>query len=140
MPRWRSLARRVRWPGSGGGNDWGLAWVPDPGAVFVVDDRFGLVVGLLAAVVCVLLFWWIVVPLLLAVVDVVVVIALVVGGIVVRVVFRRPWVIEAESADGRRYTRRVVGWRAACAELSSLAVQISTGSAEVLRLPGSAVR
>ncbi len=43
---------------------------------------------------------FVVVPLLLVLLDVVVVIALLVGGVVARVLFRRPWTVEAVTEDG----------------------------------------
>lgn len=46
------------------------------------------------------------------VLDVVLVALLVVGGVVTRVLFRRPWTLEAVADSGERLTRQVVGWAA----------------------------
>ena len=49
------------------------------------------------------------IPVLLALLDLVVVLVLLVVGVVARVLFRRPWLVEGESDAGDRVERRVVG-------------------------------
>lgn len=68
-------------------------------------------------------------PLILAVVDVVVVVALVVGGVVARVVFRRPWTVEARDGAGGQVTRRVVGWVASGRVRDEMAAELAHGRA-----------
>jgi hypothetical protein len=61
-----------------------------------------------------LLFWWLLLPLLLLAVDTVVVIVLLLAAIPVRVLFRRPWKVEARRSTKRESkadTADVVGWR-----------------------------
>ena len=69
--------------------------------------------GVAVLLVILLLF---LVPLLAGVVELLLLLVLVGGGVVAKVVFRRPWVVEAEAVDGPREGRlvawRVVGWRA----------------------------
>ncbi|MDQ3305903.1 MAG: hypothetical protein M3535_07985 [Actinomycetota bacterium] len=85
-----------------------------------------LVVGLVLTALSVLLVV-LGLPLLLVVVDLVVVVALVVGGVVARVLFRRPWTVEAVSDGGERATRQVVGWRASGRERHELVHEITHG-------------
>ena len=68
-----------------------------------------VVVGL---VVVVLLAVFFVIPLLVALVDVLVLLVIAGLGVVGRIVFRRPWVVEARSSGGGVLRWRVVGWRA----------------------------
>lgn len=73
-----------------------------------VDD----LVVVLGLVVVVLLVVFFVIPLLVALVDILLLLVLAGLGIVGRVVFRRPWVVEARSTGGVVLRWRVVGWRA----------------------------
>lgn len=52
-------------------------------------------------------------PLLLIIIDLVSVLILLALAIVGRVLFRRPWTVEATASSGERITTEVVGWRAA---------------------------
>ncbi len=64
---------------------------------------------------------------LFALLDVVVVVLLTVLGIVARVLFRRPWVVEATSGDEMRRTWRIVGWRASHEAVDSIAGTLAHG-------------
>lgn len=79
------------------------------GCALEVGEAIGVVILVVALVAMLLLF---VVPLIAAVVDVVVLLALTGFGIVGRVLFRRPWTIEARAGDGTTYRWHVVGWQA----------------------------
>jgi hypothetical protein len=70
-------------------------------------------------------------PLILALLDVVLVAVLVVGGVVARVLFRRPWTVEALDGAGERVTRQVVGWKASGRARDEMASELAHG-----RLPG----
>lgn len=83
--------------------------VPDPGCAVDALDELIFVVVLVAVVLFVVLVGF---PLLVALLDVLLVALLTVLGVVGRVVFRRPWVVEATGPDELRRTWRVVGWRA----------------------------
>lgn len=74
-----------------------------------VDDLLVGIAILVAAVLLVLFGW----PLLMLALDLVWLVAAVAIGIVARVVFRRPWQVEAIDAAGSRSTWEVVGFRAA---------------------------
>jgi hypothetical protein len=92
----------------GGHGNGGGGW--DPGGL---DEGFAVVVAvvlaLLAAIVAAAAFWWVVLPLLAVVVDAAIVVILFVAGCVARIVFRRPWTVQATSSRGDRLTRKVVG-------------------------------
>ncbi|MEZ5410958.1 MAG: hypothetical protein R2761_23210 [Acidimicrobiales bacterium] len=76
---------------------------------------------LLAAVI------FIVIPLLAAIVDLVILLLLAVLGILARVVFRRPWVVEAAASDGQRHQWRVVGWRRSGERCREIARSLAAG-------------
>lgn len=73
-----------------------------------LDDLI-VVAGLVVVVVLAVFF---VIPLMVALVDVLLLLVVAGLGIVGRVVFRRPWVVEARSTGGVVLRWRVVGWRA----------------------------
>ena len=54
-----------------------------------------------------------------------------VGAVVTKVVFRRPWVVEAEALDGPRAGRllawRIVGWRASGQQVVDVARRLEAG-------------
>ena len=134
-PRWRPLARRFGgWrrtrkkrqsgdvvddavqlsdaasSGSGGGGGFGDAMVV-------------VVVVFIGAA----LFWWGLLPLLLIAIDLVVVLVLLVLAVVGRVLFRRPWTVEATAGNGERVAVEVVGWRAALRRRDELAESLRRG-------------
>ena len=88
----------------------------------------GLVVGAVVLIGVLFLFG---IPLLLAVVDVVLVILPVVGGAIARLLFRRPWTIEASSSTGDRIVRHAVGWRGSGEARDDLANEITHGRGQV---------
>ena len=61
------------------------------------------------------------------VVDVLIAIALVLAFGVTRLLFRRPWVVEASGPDEVAIRRLVVGWRASAAEVRRLGTDIELG-------------
>lgn len=96
----------------------------DPGCLEVFGE--GLLVGL-AVIAAVLLLVFVAVPLVFAVLDLVVVLLLAALGILTRVLFRRPWTIEATSDDGGRLRWRVKGWRASGAKRDEIEGLLATG-------------
>ena len=138
-PRWRALARRFGgWrakrtgrsgdvvegafqaggdiPTSGGG-----------GGLDLGDEIAAIVVILIAFILGVALFWWVLLPLLLVLLDVVIVLILLAVSIVARVLFRRPWTIEATAAGHDHLTTHVVGWRAALRRRDEIADSLRRG-------------
>lgn len=100
------------------------------GAGCLADLAFESLVGAAILVVVVVLVLW-GVPLLLALVDVVLVLIAVVAGALGRLLFRRPWVIEAKSEVGDRVVRHAVGWRGSTDAMDELAAEIAHGRGQV---------
>lgn len=119
--RWRAArerraARRRGRRSDDDGSSW-FDWIPIP------DDFLIVIAGVLAIVV----FVFFGVPLLLGLFDLVFLLIMSVGGVIGRVLFRRPWTVEAVSDRGDRRELQVVGLRN-----SGLAKR--TLASEVLRL------
>jgi len=113
--RMRALRRRARGLGEG------IDAVPD-GCV----DVEALVIAVVVVVVVVLAVFF-VIPFLVALVDLVVVLLLALLGVMARVVFRRPWVVDARADDGTVLTWKVVGWRASGQRRDEIAQMLAAG-------------
>ena len=128
QPRWQALARRfVAWRRNRRG---GADWDPTAG----LDAADNLLVGLAIVVGIILfglLFWFLLLPLLLLVVDLLVVLVLLALAIPARVLLRRPWTIEAVTANPngreRRLVTQTVGWRKALEMRNDIAQKIREG-------------
>lgn len=116
--------------GGGGGGGWDLGGLDEGFAVVVA-----VVVALVAVIVAAAAFWWVVLPLLAVVVDAAIVVILFVAGFVARVVFRRPWTVQATSSRGDRLTRQVVGWRHALRQRDEMVSALRNGALRVARTP-----
>ena len=101
--------------------------VADIGDAGCILDLFDEIVIVLVLAGIVLLVVFVVVPLLIALLDVVLVLLLTAGSVVGRVVFRRPWTIEARADDDTSHTWKVVGWRAADARREEIALSLAAG-------------
>jgi hypothetical protein len=78
-----------------------------------------ILVALLVIVVSLLLVF-VGIPVLIAILDLAIVLLVATVGIVARLLFRRPWIIEAVSDDGTTRAWRVVGWRASSRMLTDI--------------------
>jgi hypothetical protein len=114
---WRRVRGTVRRSGD-------LADVPDAGCAIDLADELAIA---LIAIVAVLVLVFFVVPLLVALVDLVILVVLTLLGIVARVLFRRPWVVEATAPDGSRLRWRIVGWRASREAVDEIADALAHG-------------
>lgn len=85
------------------------------------------VVVVLLVLVGLLLLIFVVIPLLVVIVDLVILLLAALLGLVARVVLRRPWVLEAASADGQRHQWRVVGWRHSGEQCRHIAQMLAAG-------------
>jgi hypothetical protein len=96
----------------------------------------------IALVIIVLALIFVVLPALVAIVDVVVLLALALGGLVARVLFRRPWLIDARDGTGRVLRWRVVGWKASAERVDDIRQLLAGGvvpaDAEIFRDPAIA--
>ncbi|HEX5597250.1 MAG TPA: hypothetical protein VFX61_14725 [Micromonosporaceae bacterium] len=144
-PRWRSLARRFggwrRKPKDRSNNVGdavdGAAQVGDAatsgrgggggGGFDLGDAVFVIVVLFFAVIAAAVLFWWVLLPLLLIVIDIAVVLVLLAVAIAGRVLFRRPWTVEATAGSGERIRAEVVGWRAALRRRDEIAELLRRG-------------
>lgn len=137
---WARLRRRTR---IGRSLARGAGEASDPGCLLdAASDAFWILVIVITVTVLVLVG----LPLVLALVDILVLALLTLLGIAARVLFRRPWVVEARStaaappaaADAwpsdapvlavRRHTWRVVGWRASGEQVDDVANALVHGN------------
>lgn len=104
---WSRFRRRTKGLGRRAGD--GLDGADAAGCAL---EGFEALVVVVFVVVGLLLLAFVVVPLLLAVLELLALVLLVLLGAGFRVLFRRPWRVEARSSDGRVLEWRIVGWRA----------------------------
>ncbi|HEV7759332.1 MAG TPA: hypothetical protein VGO78_10095 [Acidimicrobiales bacterium] len=82
---------------------------------------------LAVALAVLLLMVFVVAPIVIAVVDVLGLLVLAGAGVIGRVVFRRPWTVEARDDDGTVLTWQVVGWRASDERAADVAELVASG-------------
>jgi hypothetical protein len=142
-PRWRAMARRYGgWRRRHQDDRTGGSDLPDLSGADIPVARGGgggswhnlgddILVGIaviIGIIVVGLLFWWLLLPLLLLILDVVAVVVLLVAGIAGRVLFRRPWTVQASGGPAAaRVAARVVGWRAALRVRDEMADRLRAG-------------
>jgi hypothetical protein len=100
-----------------------LGDIPDPGCG--PDIAEGILV-FLAAIVIIVFLIFIGIPFLIALGELVFIVVLAVAGVVGRVLFRRPWTVDAVDPANARHTWSVVGWRASAAARRFIADRIAT--------------
>lgn len=118
---WSRVRRRMRGAREATSD---LAELPDSGCVGDLLNDLLIVAGIVVVILFLLLIGF---PLLLALLDVVVIALLTGLGIVARVLFRRPWVVEATSRDSVRRTWRIAGWRASHEAVEHIADTLAHG-------------
>ncbi len=144
-PRWRALARRFggwrrnRKQGDSGVGDLvdGVSQVASSpsssggggsGGDFDLGDALIVIavifIGFIAAAA---LFWWVLLPLLLILLDLLIVLVLLLVAVIGRVLFGRPWTVQATASNGERLTAQVVGWRAALRHRDEMAESLRSG-------------
>jgi hypothetical protein len=125
-PRWSStkgvrLPRRQRH-----GRDDSRSFDPcDVG--FLFDDFVAMLLAAIAFVVVVLLLVFVVWPLLALAVELLVAALLLVAGLIGRVVFGRPWTVEAKSSAGEVRTWQVRGYGAMRRTVREVSEQLAAG-------------
>ena len=91
-------------------------------------ELFGEHLAVLAAAIAIgLVLVFFVVPLLVALVDVLILLLLALLGLLARIALRRPWIVEARSADGTELRWRVVGWGASGEHCDEVALLLQSG-------------
>lgn len=126
VPRHASLVRRW-WQRKRSRRGDGAGWF-DVATGFDLDDLWWVALAVAAIAFLVILG----VPIVLALLDVVLLLVLTAGGIVARVLLRRPWTVQATTADGSVLERQVVGWRRAGDEVRALAHELQHGRGAVI--------
>ena len=127
------MSHRVRWRGRRpDSRSLDLLDGADPFAF--ADDEVGWLGGLAIALTVVLLLAlsvFLVFPAVIFAIEVLVLVLLVGGAVVARVVFRRPWTIEAVPESGGQATRlptwQAVGWTASGRLIDRVSHDIATG-------------
>jgi hypothetical protein len=127
--RW--LPRRPTWLGWGPGrnpdrkSDWSLLDGADVGCV---PDEIPVLGAIVAVVLIVLLLWFIVLPLAVFVLDLLFLLLVAAAAIAMRVLFRRPWIVEA-ATDGEARHWPVVGFRSSKAMVGEVSWALQNGRA-----------
>jgi hypothetical protein len=135
VPRRAGLFDRLRtWRHGDSGPGFRAALVHALGMPLSVAGEGGalasLVVGAVAVVglaVAFLLAWWILIPLLLLVADGLVVVSVVAAGVLVRVLFHRPWVVVVQEGEQVVARAEAVGWRHARQARERIAASLARG-------------
>lgn len=115
--RFRQRSRKARQRASDVGD------VPDPGCAPDVAE------GIVAFVVIVALALFLIfigIPFLIALGELVLIVLLGVAGAVGRVLFRRPWTVDAVEPTGAHHSWSVVGWRASARVRGFIADRVAT--------------
>ncbi len=122
-PKWRGwgFSRNRRDRGSGGSAWWNVLDIPDVGGDSIT--LWLIVIGVLLAVV---LAWVFVFPVLFFLLDLLVLVLIAAVAIALRVLFRRPWIVQARSGDDE-LTWPVVGWRASLRRVDAVAARLQRG-------------
>lgn len=117
--RWRRHRRRSKEDGDDGHILDFLDFLDIPG-----DGPFAAILFAIGALVTivVLVVWGI--PMLLVVFDLVLLVIVSIAGVVGRVLFRRPWTVEAVSDTGDQREAKVVGWRNSARAKRTLADEV----------------
>jgi hypothetical protein len=136
-PDGRRWVVRRRWaPRLGDETLWARAWRKYRGTIHrvfehasggCVDDLGEGIVALLIGLVVLALLIFVVFPLVVVVVDLVILVLITLVGLAARVVFRRPWTVQARGDDGTVHRWKVVGWRASRQHRDDIADQLAAG-------------
>ena len=129
--RWRGPRARKNRPGDSNQEVRKPRWydgfdIPD---LTLFDEGFGGFVAVLLLIVAIAVAFLFVLPAFILLIEVVLVALLVVGAILLRVVFRQPWLVDAVANDGTHMTWKVVGYRNARRVVEELGSLISKGTA-----------
>jgi hypothetical protein len=119
---WGRLRRRTR---VGRSLMRGVGDASNPGCL--VDALSDLLV-LLALVIVLAILVLVGIPLVLAILDLLFLAVLTLLGVTARVVFRRPWLVEARGPARHRVRWRVVGWRASGETVGAAADALAAGA------------
>jgi hypothetical protein len=108
----------------------GGSWTDGMGGVELVEAPSAIVVAIVMVIAWILL-WVLIVPLAIFLFDVLLFLAILIGGIAFKVLFRRPWKVEAHSIDPpyELHAWGVVGLRASRDAVGTVARALQSGQA-----------
>jgi hypothetical protein len=99
-----------------------LADVPDPGCAIDIGEGLIIVVGAIVAIVFLI---FIGIPFLVALGELLYIVLIALAGLVGRLLFRRPWTVDAVDPRGAHHHWSVVGWKASGAARQFVAERIA---------------
>ena len=94
------------------------------------DEGFGGFVAVLLLIVAIAVAFLFVLPVFILLFEVLIVALLVIGAILLRVVFRQPWLVDAVADDGTHMTWKVVGYFNSRRVVDEMARQLRIGTKE----------
>lgn len=97
--------------------------VPDPGCAVDLAEGIAAAIAILV-VVLILIFFGL--PFLIALGELFLIVLLALAGVVGRVLFRRPWTVDAVGPTGEHHAWDVVGWRSSAAARRFVADRLIT--------------
>lgn len=130
MPRYQGRGLRVRWKQRRGRRRATRAEKSArerPSAHWWDAVEFLMDLDVVLVIVAIVLLAVFGLPLLFALFDVTFVVIATIVGVVSRVLFKRPWTIEARSPSGLVETEQVVGWQPSRAGMKRLEFRVRTG-------------
>ncbi len=96
------------------------------------DDAFGIGLALIGIVLLVLLFTTVVVPVIALTIELMVLIALLAGGLVGRLVFRKPWTVRARrEGEDRELRWHATGFRRSGRMRDEIAAKLAQGRTDI---------
>lgn len=102
-----------------------IADLPADGCLEIMGEGILFTLAFLAGVA---LLIFVVIPLLVVLVDLLVLLLVAIATFVLRVTFRRPWIVQATSPDRDRWTWRIVGWQAARTLRRKVRIAVESGA------------
>ncbi len=121
---WGRFRRRTRKARERAGD---FADIPDVGCG---DELIGGILAFIAVIAILFFLFLVAIPLLVAIVDILILLVLALIAFGFRVLFRRPWIVEAAHAEPpveRALRWKVVGWRASAERCRELAQHLEAG-------------
>ncbi len=102
--------------------------IADPFAL--LDDSLGGFVMVILGIVAVVIAILFVLPAFIFLVEVLIVLVVTLGAVLVRVMFRQPWLVDALADDGTHLTWKVVGYINSRRVVDEVASQLRMGTRE----------
>ena len=122
-PKWFGWGFRARRKGrdSDGSEWWHILDIPD-----VAGDSLTVFLIIVGVFIAIVLAWVFVFPVLFFLLDLLVLVVIAIVAVALRVLFRRPWIVQATSGD-ETLTWPVVGWRASQQRVDAVTARLQRG-------------